>query len=81
MRKLIILLVALGLIGVAYAIQWDWIGGEPVQTNNTVFEWSGGEPYVIMEAAVAATTTTTTIPIVEEDAVTIILTHNLRRRR
>jgi len=29
--------------------QWDWIGGEPAQTDNTIFDWSGGEPHIIYE--------------------------------
>lgn len=56
MKKLIIIIIIilLGGAGIAQAITYDWILAEPVQTDNTNFDWVLGLPYIIYE--VVATT-------------------------
>ena len=53
MKKILIIifiiLIALIIVRVVSATQYDWILGEPVQTDNTNFDWVLGVPYIIYE--------------------------------
>jgi len=56
MKKILIIIISIifsGIAGTVLATTYDWILGEPVQTNNTNFDWVLGVPYIVYEIAEA----------------------------
>ena len=55
-RILIAIFILLVLSSTVGGTLYEWIGGGPVQTDDTNFEWSGGSPSVIWEYTTSAST-------------------------